>query len=71
MEHSKILQMIKDLSEERETLLAREDSHYPGASDHRRLEDVDHALGVCGLSGGGSWPASTWGWTKIFSTVTS
>jgi hypothetical protein len=46
MAHSKILQMIKDLSEERETLLAREGSHHPGASDHRRLEDVDHALGV-------------------------
>jgi Protein of unknown function (DUF2630) len=46
MAHSKILQKIKDLSEERETLLAREGSHHPGASDHRRLEDVDHALGV-------------------------
>jgi hypothetical protein len=40
------LQMIEDLSEERERLLAREGSHHAGASDHRRLGDVDHALGV-------------------------
>ncbi len=46
MAHSKILQKIESLSEEREKLLAREGSHHAGASDHRRLEDVDHALGV-------------------------
>ena len=40
------LQMIEDLSEERERLLAREGAHHAGASDHRRLGDVDHALGV-------------------------
>ena len=46
MAQSKILQMIEDLSEERERLLAREGSHHAGASDHRRLGDIDHALGV-------------------------
>ena len=37
---------IEDLSEEREGLLAREGSHHARAGDHRRLEDIDHALGV-------------------------
>jgi hypothetical protein len=46
MARSKILQKIEDLSEEREKLLAREGSHHAGARDHRRLEDVDHSLGV-------------------------
>ncbi len=46
MAHSKILQKIEDLSEERERLLAREGSHHAGAADHRRLGDIDHALGV-------------------------
>ena len=46
MAHSKILQKIEDLSEERERLLAREGSHHAGAGDHRRLADIDHALGV-------------------------
>jgi hypothetical protein len=46
MAHSKILQMVEDLSEERERLLAREGAHHAGASDHRRLGDIDHALGV-------------------------
>jgi hypothetical protein len=46
MAHTEIMQMIEDLSEERERLLAREGSHHAGAGDHRRLEDIDHALGV-------------------------
>ena len=46
MAHSKILQKIEDLSEERERLLAHEGSHHAGAADHRRLGDIDHALGV-------------------------
>jgi len=46
MARSEITQKIEDLSEEREGLLAREGSHHAGASNHRRLEDIDHALGV-------------------------
>lgn len=46
MTQSKILQKIEDLSEERERLLTREGSHHAGAQNHRRLEDIDHALGV-------------------------
>jgi len=46
MAHSEIIQMIEDLSEEQEKLLAREGSHHAGASDHRRLESIDHALSV-------------------------
>jgi hypothetical protein len=46
MAQSKILQMIEGLSEERERLLVREGTHHAGAGDHRRLEDIDHALGV-------------------------
>jgi hypothetical protein len=46
MARSEITQKIEDLSEERERLLAREGSHHAGAADHRRLEDIDHALGV-------------------------
>jgi hypothetical protein len=46
MRHSEIMQKIEDLSEERERLLAREGSHHAGAGDHRRLEDIDHSLGV-------------------------
>ncbi len=46
MAHSEIMQKIEDLSEERERLLAREGSHRAGAGDHRRLEDIDHTLGV-------------------------
>jgi hypothetical protein len=46
MAHSEIMQKIKNLSEERERLLAREGSHHAGAGDHRRLADIDHALGV-------------------------
>jgi hypothetical protein len=33
-------------SRRREKLLAREGSHHAGAMDHRRLEDIDHALGM-------------------------
>jgi hypothetical protein len=46
MARTEIMQKIEDLSEERERLLAREGSHHAGADDHRRLEDIDHALGV-------------------------
>jgi hypothetical protein len=46
MERSEITQKIEDLSEEKERLLAREGSHHAGADDHRRLEDIDRALGV-------------------------
>ena len=46
MAHSEVMQKIEDLSEEREKLVAREGSHHADAADHRRLEDIDHALGV-------------------------
>ena len=46
MARSKIMQKIEDLSEEREKLVAREGSHHAGASDHRRLYEIDHTLGV-------------------------
>jgi hypothetical protein len=46
MARSEIMRKIEDLSEERERLLAREGSHHAGAADHRRLEGIDHALGV-------------------------
>jgi hypothetical protein len=46
MKHSKIMQKIEDLSEEREKLIAREGSHHAGADDHWRLDDIDHTLSV-------------------------
>jgi hypothetical protein len=46
MARSEIMQKIADLSEERERLLAREGSHHTGVGDHRRLAEIDHALGV-------------------------
>ena len=46
MVRSKIMQKIEDLSEVREKLLAREGSHHAGAADHRRLDEIDHALSV-------------------------
>jgi sporulation protein YlmC with PRC-barrel domain len=46
MAHSKIMQKIEDLSEEREKLVAREGSHHAGADDHRRLDEIDHTLSV-------------------------
>ena len=46
MARSEIMRKIEALSEERERLLAREGSHHAGAGDHRRLEDIDHSLGV-------------------------
>ena len=46
MARSEMMQKIEDLSEERERLLGLEGSHHAGAGDHRRLEDIDHALGV-------------------------
>ena len=44
--YSKIMQKIEYLSEEREKLLARQGFHHAGASDHGRLDEIDHALGV-------------------------
>jgi Protein of unknown function (DUF2630) len=46
MVRSAIMHKIEDLSEERERLVAREGSHHAGGGDHRRLADIDHALGV-------------------------
>jgi Protein of unknown function (DUF2630) len=46
MARSEITQKIEDLSEEREGLLAREGSHHARAADHRRVADIDRALGV-------------------------
>jgi hypothetical protein len=46
MTHTKIMQKIEDLSEEREKLVAREGSHHAGANDHRRLDEIDHTLSV-------------------------
>jgi hypothetical protein len=46
MARTEIMQKIEDLSEERERLVAREGSHHAGVGDHRRLADIDHALGV-------------------------
>ena len=46
MARSEIMQKIEHLSEERERLLVSEGSHHAGAGDHRRLEGIDHALGV-------------------------
>jgi predicted nuclease with TOPRIM domain len=46
MARSEITQKIEELSEEKERLLAREGSHHAGADDHRRLAEIDHALGV-------------------------
>ena len=46
MAPSEITQRIEDLSEERERLLARQGSRRAGTSDHLRLEDIDHPLGV-------------------------
>ena len=46
MAHTKIVQKIEYLSEEREKLVAREGSHHAGADDHRRLDEIDHTLSV-------------------------
>src|SRR5918994_6168551 len=46
MARSEIMQKIEDLSEERERLLAWEGSHHTEVGDHRRLAEIDHALGV-------------------------
>ena len=46
MARSEITQKIEDLSEEREGLLAHEGSHHAQAAEHRRLAEIDHALGV-------------------------
>ena len=41
-----ILGRIQELSEERETLLAREGAHHADGGDHRRIEQIDHDLEV-------------------------
>jgi hypothetical protein len=46
MARSEIMQKIENLSEERERLLVREGSHHARAGNHRRLAEIDHALGV-------------------------
>jgi hypothetical protein len=46
MARSEIMQKIKNLSEERERLVARERSHHAGVGDHRRLMEIDHTLSV-------------------------
>ena len=69
--HSKIMHKIEDLSEEREKLLAREGSHHADASDHRRLDDIDHALGVLWNLRRRELAGENVGWTRTFSTVTS
>ncbi len=46
MARSKIMQKIENLSEERESLLAREGSHHAGEGAHRRLAQIDHSVGV-------------------------
>ena len=46
MTHSKIMQKIEGLSEEREKLLAREGSHHASGADHRRLDEIDHTVSV-------------------------
>jgi hypothetical protein len=46
MARSEITQKIEELSEGREGLLARQGFHHAGTSDHLRLEDIDHPLGV-------------------------
>jgi Protein of unknown function (DUF2630) len=43
---TEIMQKIENLSEERERLLAWEGSQHAGVGDHRRLAEIDHALGV-------------------------
>jgi hypothetical protein len=46
MARSEIMQKIKDLSEERERLLACEGSHHAGEGDHRRLAELDLSFGM-------------------------
>jgi hypothetical protein len=46
MAHSKIMQTIEDLSEERGKLVAREGAHHAGADDPRRFDEIDHTLSV-------------------------
>jgi hypothetical protein len=45
MARTGIMQKIENLSEERERLLSREGSHHARVGDHRRLAEIDHALG--------------------------
>ncbi len=41
-----IIGKIQSLSEERERILAREGTHHADGADHRRIEEIDHALEV-------------------------
>ncbi|HET7271669.1 MAG TPA: DUF2630 family protein [Rubrobacter sp.] len=41
-----VMRKIKELSEERERLLAREGTHHADAADHTRLRQIDHDLQV-------------------------
>lgn len=41
-----IMQKIEELSEERETILAREGSHHDSNEDHGRVQKIDHDLEV-------------------------
>ncbi len=41
-----VMQKIQELSEERERLISREDSHHAGEEDRARLERIDHDLQV-------------------------
>lgn len=41
-----IMQKIKELSEEREEILAREGSHHESPEDHERIQKIDHDLPV-------------------------
>lgn len=46
MAHSEVMQKIEALSREREEIIAREGSHHAAVGDHRRLQNIDHALEV-------------------------
>jgi hypothetical protein len=50
-------EVVKDRSGKKQELLVREGSHSVGASGHRGLEDIDHALGALGDLG--AYPSST------------
>lgn len=41
-----IMQKIEELSEERESILAREGSHHDSSQDHERVQKIDHDLEV-------------------------
>jgi hypothetical protein len=41
-----IMQLIQELSHEREKLMAREGAHHGSQEDHRRIDEINHDLGV-------------------------